>query len=101
MARIIVKLRDYYFEYSSVVDAPVTWGMNREAFETYYREEYGRSSLEDFQERMKRVEQNGTSSMSESSVEEVLSCNCAGPNGSNLTVDEIYKFYCLRVPFSK
>jgi len=101
MARTIVKLRDYYFEYSSVVDAPVTWGMKKKDFEAYYREEYGRSSLEDFQDRMKRVDKNGTSSVSGSSVEEVLDGNCAGPNGKELTVEEIYKFYCLHEPFSK
>lgn len=100
MSRKIIKLGDYYFEYSTVVDAPVTWGMTLKDFEAYYLFEYGRSSIEDFIERMKRVEEKGTSSLTEDGAESTMEYNCAGPNGKNLTTDEIYKLYCLREPIS-
>ncbi|MCK9154500.1 MAG: hypothetical protein M0P12_00150 [Paludibacteraceae bacterium] len=96
MSRIIVKLKDYYFEYSTIVDAPVTYGMKRDEFEAYYRNEYGKSGMENFSSRMKRVDQKGTSSLYHNCAEETLKTNLAGHNGENLTVEEVYKFYCLR-----
>lgn len=35
MAKVIVKLHDYYFEFSSVVDAPTTFGMSRNDITAY------------------------------------------------------------------
>jgi hypothetical protein len=45
---------------------------------------------------MKRVDQKGTSSLYHNCAEETLKTNLAGHNGENLTVEEVYKFYCLR-----
>lgn len=49
MPRYICKLQDgdtaYYMEWSTVVDAPVTFGMTLEEFMEHYREEYGKRGL--------------------------------------------------------
>jgi hypothetical protein len=96
MGRTIIKIKDYYLEYSSIVDAPITFGMTRKEFEQYYRDEYGRNGHLDFESRMRRVDKTGTSSYRELSPEDVIMCNRAGPNECELTIDEIFIAYCLR-----
>ena len=98
MPRYIVKLKDYYFLFSSVVDAPVTFGMSLDAFKEYYKLEYGQDSLKDLDSRLSRVEKYGSSDMAELSADDILEFNKAGPNEDALTVDEIYKAYCLMEP---
>jgi hypothetical protein len=98
MPKYIVKLNDYYFEYSTIVDAPVTFGMSLVEFLEYYKEEYGREGMRHLQARMKFVESKGTSSLINDSAINTLTCNRAGPNESELTIDELYKAYCLREP---
>lgn len=98
MGRAIIKLHDYYFEYSTIPDAPVTFGMKREEFEEYYRQEYGNAGMKGLKPRMDRVDDKGTSFIDDKSAEDTLSCNRAGPNEEELTADEIYKAYCLREP---
>lgn len=67
MARVIVKLEKdgheaRYLDWSTVVDAPLTYGATREEFKAYYEEEYGANSMSDFEERMKRTDDHGCSS---------------------------------------
>ena len=93
MPRYIIKIKDRYFEYSTVVDAPVTYGMTLDEFKKYYTEEYGRSSEVNLKQRLERVESKGTSSYMDESVEATISGNVAGENGKSLTVDEIYEKY--------
>lgn len=98
MPRYIVKLKNHYLEYSTIVDAPVTWGMPLEEFKKYYQQEYGLDGMRSLPERLERVEAKGTSSQLDDSAEDCLSCNRAGPDETELTVDEIYQAYCLRQP---
>jgi hypothetical protein len=82
MPRYICHHEGMFFEWSTVVDAPVTYGMNREAFETYYAEEYGRSRMHELPERMERAERTGTSCMlGYDSLESLMAFNRAGPKG--------------------
>ena len=94
--------RDYYFEFSTVVDAPVTLGMTRKEFEKYYREEYGNRALEsgEFQDRMKRVEAKGTSSHMHANVEELLSFNRAGKDETRLTIAQLIDAYCVHADWA-
>lgn len=94
MAHFIVKIKDKYMVHSSICDAPITNGMDRDELERWCRDEYGRSGMVDFEQRMARVEEKGTSSFADSSVEDTLCCNRAGPNEEFLTLDEIYQRYC-------
>lgn len=98
MARSIIKLNGYYFEFSSIVDSPVTFGMTLDEFKQYYRDEYGANGIRDLEGRLKRVEAKGTSSYLDESAESQLSFNRAGPDEAQLTVDEIFDAYCLRKP---
>jgi hypothetical protein len=94
--------RDYYFEFSTVVDAPVTLGMTRKEFEKHYREEYGNHAFEsgEFQNRMKRVEAKGTSSRLHVSAEEVLSANRAGKDETCLTIAQLIDAYCIHTDWA-
>lgn len=94
MARFIIKIEDKYFEWSTVVDAPITYGLTREQFEDYYRGEYGAVGMEDLPNRLARADTIGTSSlMGYKSVEEAIAGNRAGPNETELTADEILVAY--------
>lgn len=97
MPRTIIKLRhegtDYYLEWSSIVDAPVTYGMPFEEFTEYYRERYGGDGLTRFAERMERVRATGTSTHYGDSAEEFVAYNRAGPEESCLTLEGIILGY--------
>jgi len=87
---------DYYLLWSSVVDAPVTYGMTLAEFEEYYALQYGISEEWSsplriaFDKRMERVEKSGTSdSICRDPVEQWIECNRAGENQEQLTFDEI------------
>ncbi len=101
MGRYIIKLIDkkdnnkpYYLEWSTVVDAPVTYGMSLDEFKEYYKEEYGNKGIEDLEQRMSRVESKGTSAYNELSAENVISYNRAGKQGGRLTYGQILEQYC-------
>jgi hypothetical protein len=95
MGRSIVKLGDYYLMWSTVVDAPVTYGMKLDEFKDWYLKEYGRSGMLDLEDRLDRVEEAGTSALDED-IESLLSGNRAGDDEEELTLDELYRRYCLR-----
>ena len=98
MGHYIIKLndgkQDYYLEYSSVCDAPITNGMNLDEFKEYYLEEYGRSGMEGLDQRLARVELKGTSEYNAESVDDTLVCNRAGKNETRLTKAQIIEMYC-------
>lgn len=96
MGRFIVKIEDKYFEWSTVVDAPVTNGLTREQMEHFCRSEYGNLGMADFEERMKRVEERGHSLYRNDTVEDLVGWNRAGPNEECLTLAEIYRTYQTR-----
>jgi len=96
MPRFIVKLDQYYMEWSTIVDAPVTWGMTIDEFREYYRAEYGIAGMRDLDKRMARVEKNGTSAFDAMSAEDLISGNRAGPKETELAVHEVFQAYCLR-----
>jgi len=98
MPRYIVKLDDYYLEWSTVVDAPVTFGMSLDGFRVYYQAEYGNAGLPVLMKRLERVESKGISSLIHESADDLLTFNRAGPNESTLTRDEILTAYCLMKP---
>lgn len=98
MPRYICKIQDYYLEYSTIVDAPVTIGMSLDEFMDYYKDEYGRRGMEgpDFENRMKRAEEKGTSARDYEDFEELISGNRAGKDESCLSKEQIIEWYCRR-----
>lgn len=103
MPRFIIKLEDqgvdYYMEWSTIVDAPVTYGMPLEEFTEYYKTYHGLRNFEfDFANRMKRVEEKGTSAFNDASVDDTISFNRAGEDEDTLTKEQIIDQYIRNRP---
>jgi hypothetical protein len=96
MPKHIIKLKDYYLEWSTIVDAPITFGMSLDELKKYYQAEYGQSSLLRFAQKLKDTEEYGSSDRN--GIDSVISCNRAGPNEIPLSKARIYKVFCLRQP---
>lgn len=87
--------QDYYLEWSTVVDAPVTYGLSLEDFKEYYKDRYGRDGMARIDERLVRVEQTGTSSqMPGDNLDEMLVANRAGPDETEIDKEGILERYC-------
>jgi hypothetical protein len=92
MPRYVCHHEGRYFEWSTVVDSPVTPAMSREEFAEYYKGEYGRRDFEaDFEARVERAEKNGTSAMTPTSLKEMTTYNRAGPNERRISLKKILK----------
>lgn len=91
MPRSICKLDGMYFEWSTIVDAPVTYGLSLKEFKTYYRKEYGREGMRNLDARLKRVEIHGTSAL-EGDVDDVIAINRAGPGETQIDRPALIKF---------
>ena len=89
MPKYICHHASKFFEWSTIVDAPVTQAMTREEFEAYYGEQYGGQGLADLPERLDRAVRNGTSSMQPMSLESLVQGNRAGPDKTELKFREI------------
>ncbi len=88
MVDVIVKIKDRYFMWSTVVDAPIWEGLLKDDFISFYKQNKNHQECS-LDERMKRVDKNGTSAMW-TDKEGLLSGNRAGPKETHLTEDEIY-----------
>lgn len=100
MAKFILKFERgdaaWYLEWSTIVDAPVTYGMTLDEFRKYYLEEYGRDGMRGLDARLERVEATGTScQMGVETAETAIICNMLGDDGEALTYDEIVDRYCV------
>ena len=95
MPRYTVKIKDRYFHWSTIVDAPITDGMSREEFCAWYLKEYGVNhrfkNMMDLLEKYPAV--NGNAVVMAETMEDAISGNRAGENGEYLTADEIYEQY--------
>jgi DNA polymerase II large subunit len=103
MGQGIIKLsdggRDFYLVWSTSWDAPVGYGMSLEELQARVREEEGRRGLRELPERLVRVEATGTS-FYDSSVDDTIRFNRAGPEETQATRDEIVAHYCRREPWT-
>ena len=101
MPRYICKFdhagQDWYLEWSTVEDAPTTRGMPLAEFKDWYLSQYGACNKHQriLLERMKRVQASGTSALF-CTLDEVISCNRAGPGETHLTKEQIVEQYCLQ-----
>ena len=94
MPRHIIKLRDKYLEWSTIVDAPLTPGLTLEQLQEHIGNKYGLDRLKYLPSRLERVEKYGTSKLEGVSVADLIAGNRAGENETRLTEDEIYEQYC-------
>lgn len=99
MPRYIVRLDGEqgprYLEWSTIVDAPVTFGMSADEFAEHYRSEYGSDGMRRFPERIQRVIETGISARDGTTVEDLIADNRAGPEEAELSVEELYRAYGL------
>jgi hypothetical protein len=101
MPTYIIKLTDekdntdYYMEWSTVVDAPITYGLSLEEFKEYYQTQYGTAGMRDLGYRMERVEEKGTSALPPfDNMDEVLKHNRAGEGETCLDKEGLLERYC-------
>ena len=93
MGNCIIKIEDQYFEWSTVVDAPITRGMMLVELEAYVKNEYGREGLEKLPARVQRADATGTSMLGHASLDDTISVNRAGPDESCISKADILKRY--------
>ena len=112
MGRGIVKVAndqgEWYLEWSTVVDAPVTFGMTRDELEFYVEdcevEKYNRSEgllaqeavRQAVERRLERLDAKGTTYYHYESSESLLRLNRAGKNETHFSEDQIIDWYCIK-----
>ena len=101
MPKYIVKLKDekfnkdYYLEWSTIVDAPTTYGCSLDEFKDYYKSRYGEEGISQLDDRLKRVEETGTSGHPPfDDLKDLLSCNRAGEDETEIDLEGILERYC-------
>jgi len=93
MGRCIIKIKDKYFVWSTIVDAPVTYGMDKEGLKNFIKLEYGNKGLRELPKRLERVEEKGVSWMDKTDLESTIDFNRAGENEECISKEEIYERY--------
>jgi len=87
MPRYIAKLEGKYFEWSTVVEAPVTKAMSLEDFKEYYKDMYGQRGLENLETLMPLVDKTGISCRLGSTIEDYIELSIL--NGAYDSRDEL------------
>ena len=95
MGRYIIKIDDLYFEWSTIVDAPVTYGMLESELVKYIRDQYGLKGLVGLNDRLMRVKKTGTSAHG-LTLDELIEFNRAGDNEKSLSKEDLYKKFANR-----
>lgn len=94
MGRYIVKIKDKYTIWSTIIGAPIRWLKNLEDFKKEYLEDEMERIEKELEKRLERVENNDHSCEYPMSLDILLGGNRAGPDGSSeLSLDEIYEQY--------
>jgi hypothetical protein len=104
MPQFIMKLhddrdnKDHYLMWSTIVDAPVTYGMTKEAVTDYFRERFGTEGMKGFDELMNLVEKSGVSLVPPyDDLDSYMNFNRAGKNETCISKQEIIDQYCNAV----
>lgn len=96
MGRCIAYHDGLFFEWSSVVDAPVTFGMTEAELREHIATRYGAEGLSIADNRIERAKRIGTSYIDhEESFDDLVNFNRAGPNETRLTKDQIVQIYMV------
>ena len=93
MPKFIVKHRDHYAEWSTVVDAPVTNFMSLPEMEKHVAFRYGQEGLDALPPRIKRADETGSSSLYGDTWESCVQFNRAGPGETRLDADGLWDRY--------
>lgn len=95
MPKYIAKINGLYCEWSTIVDAPTTYLLTLDQFREHYRTEYGESGMRQLDERLARVDLQGTSSQLGHTPGDLVASNHAGDGGECLTLAELVEQYTL------
>lgn len=96
MGRFLVHHDGKFLEWSTVVDAPVTFGMSPSELRAYVRDRYGSEGVETLDDRMARAVAHGTSCRAPAySFDDIVEGNRAGANETELSRAELVKFYFI------
>jgi len=98
MPKGLIKIKDLYLEWSTIVDAPVSFGMTLIELKEYIKDRYGQEGLLELPTRLERLEDKGTSFLDDVSAEDTVAGNRSGEGEACLTLDEIYDRYCQEIP---
>jgi hypothetical protein len=90
---IIIKMKQFYMEYSTVCDAP-SRGMTKEQIKHHLISRHGAGALTWAIESIVQVDRTGTSDENQS-LRDVLFLNRAGRDETILTAKQIYDYYCV------
>ena len=88
MGQSIVKIKDKYLVWSSVVDAPITYGMTRAAVLAWLRDEHGRSSFDYWQRAVAETDADPAEK-----IKDAIIGNRAGKNEQPINADGVYRRY--------
>jgi len=95
MTKCLIKIKDKYFEWSTVSDSPITYGMSKTELRDHIKEEYGNDGIDALPKRLKRISINGTSAIGET-LSETTSVNRAGESETCITIQQIYDRYKIK-----
>jgi hypothetical protein len=100
MPSYIIKLGGKYLEWSTISDAPNTYGMDLDEFKDWYIKRELQNIESDLKARLRRVEKYGTSlndtnkQLCMDFLDVLISENRCGPNEEPLTKSQIIEAYC-------
>lgn len=87
--------RDYFLEWSSIVDSFVTNGMSEDEYRKYFLSEYGRSYADQVDSEIERINKTGSNSRTGlTTLKSILDYNLCGENDEKLNLEEILDQYC-------
>lgn len=93
MGHCLIKIKDLYFEWSTVVDAPVTYGMTLDELKAYVKEERGNDGLRELPRELENIERQGTAIQTNYTLAELTDNNRAGENEKHISLEKIYERY--------
>lgn len=98
MGRFVIKLEDekrpWYLVWSTVVDAPVTYGMSLEELKEFWLKEYGRVGAQELEEMLARVDTYGHSRNYPGMLAETIGFNRAGKDETCFSKEDLLAAYC-------
>lgn len=92
MPHYILHHDNLYFEWSTVVDAPISPAMTLAEFLAYYEQQYGVNQLANLPNRLKRANEFGCSAIPPMTIQECVIANRAGSREKALTFDELMAY---------
>ena len=95
MPRSIVHHDGWFFEWSTIVDAPVTIGMRRQEFKAYFLERFGQAAMLDLPRRLDRAVEFGTDLDTPTSARDLLAFNRAGRDETDLPFEDVIRLVCI------